>query len=122
MIRTNKKMRELYAKHLNKLYNYAKGNFKDGNCHLCTAANSHPESNPGDTIYIGDCYYCPLPGTTSTYNNGCNNLMRMQNLRGVDSGGAVWSYDKATPDSIRKHARWIEKQIVKNTDCEFYWK
>ena len=124
MIRTNKKMRDLYVRHLNKLYDYADGTFEDDECHLCIAANNHPKSNPKLSTYIGDCAYCPLPGTSRISNNGCSNSMRMQNLKRVDSGGPTWNYREATPDSICRHAQWIEKQIVKNTDTdyEFYWK
>ena len=120
IIKTNAKMRDLYAKHLNKLEDYANGNFKDYQCYLCLAANSHEEAEPNKSDLYGDCKYCPLPGTSRNHNNSCNSAMRYLNLK-MAEGIKTWNYSVSTPASIRKHARWIEKQIVKRTDCEFEW-
>ncbi|KKN38532.1 hypothetical protein LCGC14_0752270 [marine sediment metagenome] len=109
MIKTNKRRRDLYTKHLNKLYDYADRTFNDWTCYLCDASSSQASYR--------NCDNCPLPGDI----NSCDTSMRKKNLRTVD-GSQTRSYNHATSISIRKHARWIEKQIVKNTDCEFYWK
>ena len=113
MIKTNKRMRGLYAKHLNKLYDYARGDFKDNICYMCTAGKEAGGYNPFNN---SACNFCPLD--SDLY---CGGRMRLLNLK--DMGGKpTMSYANAMPISIRKHAEWIEKQIVKNTGCEFYWK
>ncbi|HDZ27045.1 hypothetical protein LCGC14_1009300 [marine sediment metagenome] len=117
MIRTSKKMRNLYAKHLNKLYDYADEKFNDDECYLCSAANQHPKARPyNKREFNGDCNFCPL-----TTGDTCASSLRHINLRRKITDVSVSSYNLATPDSIRKHAQWIEKQIIEKTDCEFYW-
>ena len=110
IIKTNKKMRDLYAKHLNKLYDYADGNFEDRNCYFCGATEYYPGSG------YADCSVCPLgPG-----DSGCSTTLRKSNLR-TGEGDRTAEYESATPESIHEHARWIERQIIMETDCEFYW-
>lgn len=104
IIKTTKKQRDLYAKHLNKLEDYANGNFEDGACYMCRA----------DSLGEGGCRACPI----NIYGEWCAGGTRKRNLR-TRAGKNTRSYKCATPESIRKHARWIEKQIVDRTDCEF---
>ena len=124
-IKTTAYVRKLYAKHLNRLYSHAEGNFTDLNCYLCDAASSML----GNQIYsiprsYDKCKFCPLPCDITT----CDTEARRINLRAkkssgisVPPGSRIGYYEYATPKSIEKHARWIEKYIVKNTDCEFKW-
>ncbi len=108
MIKTTKAMRDLYAKHLNKLYDYADGRFADPICYMCNA----------DSLALGECASCPL-------SQRLNNNIFCPKLRKINLKSAMenptYRYQYATPASIRKHARWIERQIVKHTDCEFNW-
>ena len=107
-------MRDLYAKHLNKLYDYANGDFSDVFCHFCSATIKHSGNK---TPYSVECELCPLNEPSLT----CNWDMRAVNLRD-DKGAKTTLYSEATPSSIRKHTRWIEKRVKEKTDCEFYWK
>jgi len=105
LIKTNKKMREYYTKHINKLIDYENGDFDDIACYMCEA----------DFEALGGCSNCPLE--LSLHNEiSCIN-QRRKNLRNL-SNKPTNIYRQATPKSIRKHRLWIEEQIDKFTDCK----
>lgn len=119
MIRTTKKAREYYEKHLEQLdesltlsktdrenlfeFNYT--------CYMCLSA----DTLAGDII-TDMCDGCPLG---SKYQDGlcCATGLRRINLRN-ENGAKTNRYENATPSSIKKHADWIADQITKYTDCE----
>ena len=112
IIRTTKKQRELFTKHLDKLEDYAQGNFEDGECYMCEASKAKTGQN-----YVGSqgCAVCPI---SSKYQDGMsclsNRVLHLKNVR----GRYMYNYDKATPESIRERADWMAEQITKFTDCK----
>lgn len=103
LIKTTKKMRALYTKHLDMLEGLASGETGFPDCYMCEAAK---------VIDREECPACPI----SCARVGVSCSHRRQ-LKGID-GKQVNSYHLATPESIRKRADWIAEQITKFTDCE----
>ncbi len=114
-IKTNKAMRGFYLKHLAKLDDYANGNFEDNNCYMCESAKF-----PRDSVLhglSGNCDVCPLGVDASLL---CDSDLRSINLR-TANGMCTDEYTEATPKSIRKHIKWMEKQINDKTNCLIYY-
>ena len=110
-IKTNKKARGFYLKHLAKLDDYANGNFEDDNCYMCKAAE-----NLSGRVDAGACKFCPLE-----HIDLCTGDSRFLNLKSFSDGSPECSYRCATPESIRKHIKWMEKQINDKTDCLIHY-
>ena len=108
-IKTNKKARGFYLKHLSKLDDYANGNFEDDNCYMCEAANAYSTSRH----MALNCEFCPL----DDYPACCTSQRKINLVHILPTA----SYHIATPESIRAHIKWIEKQINDKTDCLIYY-
>jgi len=117
IIKTNKAMRNHYVNHMNKLEDYAKGKFGDSTCYMCSAGRQYSDYN----LTSSACDFCPLEKPIDGATN-CSKDMRRLNLKDKNSDSSTCDYESATPESIRKHILWIEKQIKERTDCELYWK
>lgn len=103
LIRTTKKMRALYAKHLDMLEDLARGKKMEPDCHMCEAA---------EVITKGICLECPI--SYSRTEKDCVERFQLMDKHGKQ----VDDYRLATPESIRKRKKWIAEQITKFTDCE----
>lgn len=117
IIKTTAKTRDYYAQHLNQMLKMAdmrergetEGILNCRNCYMCRAAE--------EILYARPCEGCPINLVDEEM--ACAVEVRELNLR-TESGDPTDLYRKATPASIRKHVRWMERQIKKHTDCEIF--